>query len=282
MSDLAKFETWLRDRGRAESTAREYRRDIATCQRSNKRIHRKILDESLSPKRRRRLLASLRAWAKFNNDRELLDVLSDIKLPPPRRVTEKSPLSREEWEVVADAIEAHDDIYERAVMLIMLDRGLRVSDVLRMRRDEIEEALDQGALYGVTKGGRRTRIAVDQIRPALEAFLESDRDWEIVAELISWRARDPMIAARERISRALQDIGKAAGIDNLHTHRLRRTYAVFFLKEMQGDPEALVKLQQHMDWADLATAASYVDHARHEELDQVAARIGPRRTRRTR
>jgi hypothetical protein len=42
---------------------------------------------------------------------------------------------------------------------------------------------------------------------------------------------------------------------------------------MKGDPEAMVKLTQHMQWASMATAMEYIDHARGDELDVYAERI---------
>ena len=75
------------------------------------------------------------------------------------------------------------------------------------------------------------------------------------------------------VERNLVRLGVRAGIYDLYPHRLRRTYAVQYLRALKGDPEALMKLTQHMQWASMATAMEYVDHARGDELDAAAYKL---------
>ena len=59
----------------------------------------------------------------------------------------------------------------------------------------------------------------------------------------------------------------------MHPHRLRRTYSTHFLRRIQGDPQAIIKLQRHMGWASMATAAQYVDNVGKAELDAIGAQM---------
>jgi len=72
------------------------------------------------------------------------------------------------------------------------------------------------------------------------------------------------------VERVVAAYGADLGIEDLHPHRLRRTYAVAYLRANKGDPEALINLQQHMQWAGIATAMEYVNHLRGREIDAVA------------
>jgi integrase len=62
-------------------------------------------------------------------------------------------------------------------------------------------------------------------------------------------------------------------IEGVYPHRLRRTYATEYLRSMAGDPEAVVKLMQHMGWSNIATAMEYVNHQRGAELNAPAHRM---------
>jgi integrase len=112
--------------------------------------------------------------------------------------------------------------------------------------------------------------------PTYRRFLEILPDyngWDRVEDLISPRSSPGKLrrrAASKAAARALNVCAERAGIDDLYPHRLRRTYAVEYLRAMKTDPEAVVKLQQHMQWASLATAMQYVDHHRGAELDVAA------------
>lgn len=80
-------------------------------------------------------------------------------------------------------------------------------------------------------------------------------------------------AAARAVVRALTEVAVRCRIYGVHPHRLRRTYALEYLKGLVGDPDALMMPKQHMQWESLATAVEYVDHARGQELDDAAEKI---------
>ena len=278
-SQLDDFEKWNLDRGRTTETAHGYRLDVASCLKERS-PHRRLLDDSLSPKRRRRLLAAMRSWCKFTRDDDLRERLEDLRLPAPTRATDKVPLEADDWISFVEAVYAwRGNVVVKSVILIMCDRGLRVSDVLRMTHEQLDDALERDVFVLTTKGGRRVRFSTKVVREHLQVIDRASRKigWNRLAEVVSPRAKNPMTAARLRVWRAVRRISYDLALRDMHPHRLRRTYAVDFLRELKGDPEALVKLQNHMGWADLNTAAGYVDHSRLEELDEVSARMAERR-----
>jgi integrase len=146
-----------------------------------------------------------------------------------------------------------------------------------MQRGEVHDALRGGILSFVIKGNKRVEYHVtDNFSRFLELLETQERDWKRVEDLVSPRSKgDRRRAAVIQIERLLRVVGEEAGLDaeELYPHRLRRTYAVEYLKQMKGDPEALVNLQQHMQWESLETAAGYVDHPRQEKLLEVERRM---------
>lgn len=275
--DPGGFAEWLRRRNRAENTVRAYLRDLRSCAEHPRGMLGKLRDR-LSPMTVRRTYAVLRAWAKYTGDHTLQAELDDVLLPPARRAHPKTPLAEGQWLALVRALsEAHDvPPVVRVVIEIMMLRGMRVGDVLRMRRDQVVEGLAAGVLVLKLKRGTRREFTVRPIEHQLRRLLGWD-DWEAVVDLVlaeNSDAEDRLAAGGSKVWRAMQKVAEAAGVDHVYPHRLRRTYATEFLAEVGGDLE---KLRQHMGWADLSTAAGYADHDRRVELDGVAERMMERK-----
>jgi site-specific recombinase XerC len=279
-AELDEFSGWLVKYGRAAGTAQTYRADVRLAFAAGGPL-RRLRNEDLAPKTRRRILAACRAWAEHRSDGELMVDLRKVRLPPAVRVSPKVPLEHPAWLRLRDEIDSADYLRGpmRAVLGIMANRGLRLGDVLRLRRTEIEAALDSGVLGFEAKGRRRMEFRVlASFRRYLELLMQYPVvRWDRVEDLIVRRAINQREAARRSVQRALVRVALAAKLParsgHVHPHRLRRTYAVAYLRALRGDPEAIIKLKQHMAWAKLDTALEYVDHQRHEELDEVAERM---------
>lgn len=274
--NLDAFRAWMIKRGRSAGTASLYVSHLRACF-NDKPITSRLITKKLSPNTKRTILAALRAYGKWAEDGDLLSTLSDLKLPAAARVVEKRPLERDEWDRILDAVELVSDQPFRAALRMICIRGFRVGDVCRMTRKQIDKALEQKTMTFEAKGERFIGWGTVLFEESLVELLAS-RNWNRVADLLApgageeyrWRA------ARLNISRRFRFLEREAGLEkgSVTPHRMRRTYAVWFLKESGGD---LAALQQHMGWASLNTALKYVDHARAEELDAIAVRMRERR-----
>jgi integrase len=273
--DLHGFRNWLFEFGLAEGTVDIYSRNVRLAYAEGGPLVR-LRDDGLAPKTRRHILASCRRWAEYREDAKLTKSLRRLRLPPPRRKTAKIPLERDQLFALVDEIDGADYLGDamRAQLGMMACRGFRCGDVLRLKRREIVNALGTGTLAYEAKGRRRIEFSVlGTYSRYLDIFMEYSSKWTRVEDLISPASqpgRRRRKAAAQASSRALIKCADALDIDNIHPHRLRRTYAVEYLRALQGDPEAVIKLQQHMQWATIATAMQYVDHARGAELDVAA------------
>lgn len=275
--DLNSFRSWLHSRGLSDGTARLYTAHLRVAL-ALPLPESRLLDDHLAPKTKAAARAALRSWALYRRDTEMIERLRDMKLPKPVRKTPKRPLERDDWLSLLDQIQVSSflDDGSRAALGLLATRGLRVGDALRMQRKEVLEALRVGILSFVIKGNRRVEYHVTEaFRPFLE-LLATHKNWERVEDLVSPRAKkDRRRAAVIRLERLLRKVAEEVGVEpqDVHPHRLRRTYAVEYLKQMVGDPEALVNLQQHMQWESIETAAQYVDHPRQGKLLEVERRM---------
>ena len=272
--NLERFRDWMVARGRVEGTADLYVLNVKSCAASPGGVTQRLISSKLSPNTMRSNLAALRAWAKFSKDEDLRDILGDIRLPPARRIRSKEPLDDDTWSGMVRSVmnDSRDtrNIALQQVVLIMAVRGLRSGDVLRMRRTDIVRALATGKLVYEAKGRKRIEIAAAPIRAQLEELAEF-KVWDKVADLVS-TSKNPAVI-RGRVYRAVRRIGKAMKVDAMSPHRFRHTFASAYLRELHGDPNAIVKLQKYMAWESLSTAARYVDRVSQDQLDDVGAGV---------
>lgn len=271
------FRAFLEESGLAAGTVNVYASDVALALEAGS-FGARLRDDELAPKTRRHILAAARHWAEYTEDAQLGKQLKKIRLPPPRRKTARVPITRDQLLELVDELARTDRVTPimRATLAMMATRGFRCGDVLRMKRTELESAREQGVLAYEVKGKRRVEFKVIKtFRAPLLALASAPGTWTRVRDLVSPHA---LVASRQRaaakaVERALVTVGAGLGIWNLHPHRLRRTYAVEYLRSLKGDPEAIVKLTQHMQWASMATAMEYIDHARGDELDAAAEKV---------
>lgn len=270
--NLTKFTTWMTGRGRGEDTARIYCSHLRQSAAHPKGLTHRLVG-SLAPKTKRTNLAALAAWAKFSKDDQLRDQLEEIRLPPARRVTAKFPLEVAQWKTFVTHLRTAKmpmrDYALRHVMVIVAIRGLRCSDALRIKKREITNAIASGKLSFEAKGSKRTEFAAAPMLPELKSLIEIPGTWDHLHELVSPTAR----TAANRVWRRMKSEGAKVGIKGVYPHMLRRTYATNFLEQLHGDPRAIIKLQKHMNWESMATAASYADTVDAGELDQVGGKM---------
>lgn len=273
------FREWLGEFGLAKGTIDIYVRDVELA-RTPAALLVRLRDDELAPKTRRRILASARRWAEYTENGKFKDQLKRLRLPPSRRKGVRVPLSKEQLFALIDELPKAEYLTPtmRGVIGLMACRGFRCGDVLRLKRSEIDTARETGILSYVAKGNRRLEFKlIKTYRRYLVQLADIPGDWNHVCELIAPGGNATfdkrMRSAAKAVERGLSKLGIHAGITKLHPHRLRRTYAVEYLRAMSGDPEAMVKLVSHMRWASMATAMEYIDHQRGDELDLYAERI---------
>ena len=276
---MTTFASYLSEYGLSRNTISAYESDVTQSGGTATGLLARLRNDELAPKTRRRTLAAARRWADYQKNSKLLDQLKKIRLPPARRKTPKVPVEREELFAIIDELAKADYLSPamRAVIGMMACRGLRCGDVLRITREELLDARAAGTLSFEAKGNRRLEFKVIKTyRKYLTSLADQPGDWKRVADLLSKKGKTREMrerAAAKAIERHLVKLAVRAGVRGLHPHRLRRTYAVQYLRSLKGDPEALVHLKQHMQWASLETALEYVDHVRGDELDEPAERM---------
>ena len=139
---------------------------------------------------------------------------------------------------------------ERAIIEVLLATGIRVSELTDLRVDD----LDFGSLSVRVRNGKgakgRTVYMTDLARQHVRAYL-MNRD---VLDNYLFLNRTGAQLAPGGVRHILKELGKRAGVDNVHPHRFRRTFATG-LANRGMDIQEIRKLLGH---SNINTTMEYV------------------------
>lgn len=145
--------------------------------------------------------------------------------------TIKKPFSSEEMEALRVGCST---VRDRALIEFLYSTGVRVSEVVRLNVRDIEMSRQELIVYGKGSKERRTYLT-DSARFYLRRYL-SDRccDGKSIKDLQSEPLFVTLDCPHNRLTVAgvqymLRQLGRRAGVDNVHPHRFRRTIATDLL-----------------------------------------------------
>ena len=115
----------------------------------------------------------------------------------------------------------------RAIILLLLDTGIRASELCELRFNQINVRLQRITVFG--KGSKERTIPFSaRTGQALWKYLAIRRDDRAGNAVFQTLDGGPM--DRDRLLRVLQNIGRRAGLQAVNVHRFRHTFAINFLR----------------------------------------------------
>ena len=131
---------------------------------------------------------------------------------------------------------------DRAMILFLLDTGVRVSELIRLKIKDIN--IENGSAEIIPEGsGRKSRGRTVYIgsttKKALWLYLN-----HISKDNYVFMSIDHRSMTRNAIRQLLSKLGKAVGIAGVHPHRFRHTFAIKYLRN-GGDVFTLQRLLGH-------------------------------------
>lgn len=160
---------------------------------------------------------------------------------------------------------------DRAIVLTLLDTGMRVSELCGVDIGDLD--LETGRIMVSGKGSKRRFVYVGRLcRQAIWRYL-TDRFPSTAAD-----KSQPLFVGRDGVSRMARQgvllltrrLGARVGIDGVHPHKFRHTFAVEFLRNGGN----VFELQQLLGHSDLAMVRQYVRLA-DRDLAAIALRASP-------
>lgn len=176
------------------------------------------------------------------------------------------PLSPEQANALLEQPDAKtlEGLRDRAMMMLMLDSGMRVSEVIAIEADRIDWLHCTLTVMGK---GRKERLVPFSARTG-QALLEYARTRAegAVRSPHFFLGRTGMPLERNKIRKLVLQYGKKAGIQGVRIspHTLRHTFAVLYVRG-GGDSFSLQEILGH---STLDMTRRYVHLARHDIADQ--------------
>ena len=158
---------------------------------------------------------------------------------------------------------------DRAILEVLYGCGLRVSELTGLDLGDL--ALDEGFLLVMGKGGKQRVSPISgKALEALRNYLEQGRPelqkpYAKPTAAVFLNARGGRLT-RQSVHRIVADAGRSIGVDDLHPHTLRHSFATHML---EGGADLRV-IQEILGHADLSTTQIYThvdrSHIREEYL----------------
>ena len=280
------------ERGLSANTRSAYRGDLLSFSEFLRRrqvgsfnsVTRKVIldylmdakEHGLSVNSLSRRLVAIRVFFRYLRSEGILDTDVTESMESPRLwkvlpgvLTMKEVDRLLSWPVGKDRVSMRD----RAILELMYATGLRVSEVARLRLDDVH--FDSGYLRCVGKGDK-TRVVPfgGKAEESLRAYLAEGRPQFVKAGtgggiFLTYRGRE---FSRKGLWKMIRTHARRCGIaKRVHPHTLRHSFATHLLAN--GAP--LRVIQEMLGHADIATTQIYtqVDHNR---LRAVHAKFHPR------
>ncbi len=147
---------------------------------------------------------------------------------------------------------------DRAIILMLLDSGIRVSELVMLRVRDYDRRRGQVTIRHGKGSKTRTVFVGDTTRKAMWRYLGSREHLTEDDPLFATADGKPM--DRHNVRKMLQNAGQRAGVKDVYPHRFRHTFAISFLRN-GGSP---LELQEMLGHARLDTVRIY---ARLAEVD---------------
>lgn len=205
--------------------------------------------EPLSPYTRnakKSMIKSFFTWLKEN--RYITDNPADvIKTEKTTSVEPREPLTDEEVELLKLSAKC---LRDRALVEMMLATGVRVDEFVNIKKSDVDFLHRSVRIFG--KGSKwRTVFFSKSAAVHINRYLESRED---DSPYLFVTVRSPHQLDTNSVRCILHKMGHAAGVKNLHPHRLRHTFASTL--EKSGCPIEVI--QELLGHTNLSTTRTYV------------------------
>src|SRR5256714_6595440 len=223
---------------------------------------------------RARRLVALRSFLRFAAREEWLpgDLGATIDVPKlPERLPK--PLEPNDLDQLLEAL-PNDTLpqkRDRALILLLLSTGARISELLRLDRSQWKPE----RLWVVGKGDRERTVQVtDKARAAVDAYLTARTDHSPALFIGFQPASKNTTANRLTIAGAqhvCRQLAHHMGIPTFHPHQLRHTLGTL-LQETMGDARLTAETLGHRGLASVAGYTKITDQRRREAYEQMQRR----------
>lgn len=206
-------------------------------------------------------------------DEEEIDQTPMLRVRQPKTPKRLIPIIRDEdTKRILETCKGRDfvQVRDEAIIRVLYNTGARLSEVAGLGLEDLDLDLDTVRFHGKGAKDRRVRIGPKTAR-ALSRYLRargSHKGFGLTELWLAVRGAQPLNA--NGIKLMLKRRGRRAGVDDVHAHRWRHSYAHEW-KLAGGDTGDLMLL---LGWSSDDMPRHYGASAAAERAQQVQARMG--------
>jgi integrase/recombinase XerD len=173
--------------------------------------------------------------------------------------------------VIPDTFPGYRD---KVMIMLMLDSGIRLTELLSITTEDIDLAHGVIRIFG--KGRKERFVPFEStVRKMLLRYLalrQAALGREAAYENSLWISSRKTRLSQPRFSRVLQLYGEKAGVENVHPHRFRHSFATQYLRN-GGSPQMLQLILRHAGpqmtqyYVHLADMDAKLDHRRASPVE---------------
>ncbi len=267
---LPLFQVYLRAAGMSERTVEVYTYHLKEFIRWSgnlpiPKITPNVIRTFLAEKRRRsaswsvyRAWVALRSfWRFLEEEFDMPNVMERVKSPKVEKREVRS-FTPEEIRRILQAVEytrpslgrregfrmrRPTHLRDRAIILFLLDTGIRASELCNLLIRDVDLKTGEVRIQR-GKGGKERDVYIGaSTRKALLQYLMNDRPDADPSDFL-FVTNNGMPFNRDTLGRLLRRVGARAGVQKVHAHRFRHTFAIMFLRN-GGNAIVLKKLLGH-------------------------------------
>ena len=228
-----------------------------------------------------RAVRSFSTWA-YNEGYLDENVMRRLRLPKLPQ-TQPKPLSEEQIQTVLAACLdlTREALRNYAIMMLFLDTGIRLSELINLKISDIDFTASQMAIFG--KGAKERIVPIGrQAKKALIEYLSRERPgaYNPQAETQVFLTSDGLVMTTTAVQKLFQRVKRETGISKFHPHICRHTFAIRYLMN-GGDAFSLQRILGHASlemtrkYVNLATGDLKEKHRQYSPMDNL--NVGPRR-----
>jgi site-specific recombinase XerD len=272
------FERYLRSQDRADKTVRDYLTDLRlfaewfTLTRDEPFKPKSITPTDVrdyrshllnikrqAPATINRRLVTLRVFCRWAMNAELISSDPTSAIKPVKQVPQAPRwLERKEQYALRRAAEKDGKPRNLAIMLLMINTGLRVSEVAGLKLGDLEIGERKGQITTRGKGTKVRTIPLNaEIRKALREYLAKRPSVKHDALFVNQKGE---ALGRLGIEYQVATLGRMAGLERVTPHMLRHTFA----KNLVDQSVSLDQVATLMGHRSLTTTARYTQPSQQD------------------
>lgn len=156
----------------------------------------------------------------------------------------------------------------KAIIYLLLDTGIRNTELCRLMVKDLD-IRNRRLTVKFGKGDKERTIPFSaQTAKSIWQYHNTRGDLKPTDPVIATKEGFPYV--KQSLARLVSRIGKRAGVNNVHPHRFRHTFAITYLRNL-GDPYTLQHILGH---SDMTMVKRYLNIAQRD-IDDVHGRASP-------